>query len=85
MAGNKKNNKQRRSWFQSFGWFYLPMTWAGALVMALAFAFCLSVFLLIDTHAQSLSELLYALFPYLACSFLLVDWIAGKSSKNSKP
>jgi hypothetical protein len=84
MARKKKNSRQRRPWFQAFGWFQLPMTWAGVLVTALALAFCLSVFLLIETHAQSLSELLYALFPYLACSFLLVDWIAGKTSKNSK-
>ena len=84
MVPRRKKGGQRRPWFEPFGWFQLPMTWQGALVVVLALGFCLSVFLLIDTHIQSLSDLLYSLFPYLACTFLLVDWIASKTSKKPR-
>jgi hypothetical protein len=51
------------------------------MVLVAALAFCINVFLAIDRHSHSVSDTLYGVFPFFACTFLLVDWIAGRTSQ----
>jgi len=50
-------------------------------VVLAAAAFCVNVFLAVDRHSHSASDTLYGVFPFFACTFLLVDWIAGRTSR----
>ena len=72
----------KQPWFKRIGWFYLPISVPGVIVFAAALAFCINVFLAIDRHSHSVSDTLYGVFPFFACAFLLVDWIARSTSRN---
>jgi hypothetical protein len=67
-------------WFSRIGWFYLPTTIAGGVLCLLAVIFCLTVFTAVDWHSHSVSDTLYGVFPFCACAFLLLDWVARRSS-----
>lgn len=67
-------------WFKRAGWIYRPVNWQGVGVVLLSLAFCVNVFLAIDRHSHSVSDTLYGVFPYFACCFLLVNWIAANTS-----
>jgi len=71
-------------WFKRCGWFYLPVSVPGALIPLAAVAFCAQVFWTVDRKSHSVSDTLYGSFPFFACSFLLLDWIAGRTSAGSK-
>lgn len=68
------------TWFKQWGWFYRPVAWQGIVVLLLTMAFCAQVFIAINLHAHSVSDLFYNWFPYVVCSFGLLNWIAGKTS-----
>jgi hypothetical protein len=70
-------------WFSRFGWFYLPTSAAGFVVCLLAALFCVSVFMAVDRHSHSASDTLYGIFPYFACTFLLVDWFGRRASNDA--
>ena len=70
----------KTKWFKRFGWFYIPVSVPGVIVCVLAAAFCLTVFTAVDRHSHSVSDTLYGVFPYFACAFLLVDWLAGRTT-----
>ena len=72
----------KRAWFKRFGWFHLPISGAGAVVSFVAVSFCVNVFIAIDRHSHSASDTLYGVFPFFACTFLLLDWI-GRSTSQS--
>ena len=69
-------------WFKRFGWFYLPFSVPGALLWCAAALFCLTVFRAVDRHSHSASDTLYGVFPFFVCTFLLLDWIAGRTSQT---
>ena len=69
-----------RIWFRQWGWLYLPVSIAGWLALTLFLIFCTQVFVVIDRHSHSASDTLYGVFPYIVCSFLLLDWLASKTS-----
>ena len=71
----------KQAWFKRFGWFYLPISAPGTLVSLAAVGFCVNVFLAIDRHSHSVSDTLYGVFPFFACVFLLVDWIARSTGR----
>jgi len=71
----------KQAWFKRFGWFYLPISTQGILIVLAAVGFCVNVFLAIDRHSHSVSDTLYGVFPFFACAFLLVDWIARSTSR----
>ena len=71
----------KQAWFKRFGWFYLPVSAPGTLVSLAAVGFCVNVFLAIDRHSHSVSDTLYGVFPFFACVFLLVDWIARSTGR----
>ena len=69
-------------WFKRVGWFYVPTSIAGAFVWLLGTLFCLTVFRAIDRHSHSVSDTFYGICPFFVCTFLLTDWIAGRTSRN---
>jgi hypothetical protein len=71
----------KREWFKRFGWFYLPVSIPTIVVCLAAAVFCMNVFLAIDRHSHSVSETLYGLFPFFACTFL-VHWIAPGTGRS---
>ena len=73
----------KTNWFKRFGWFYLPVSASGALVVLLALLFCLTVFIAVDRHSHSASDTLYGVFPFFVCTFLLVDWLGGRTSEKA--
>jgi Na+/glutamate symporter len=70
----------KSNWFSRYGWFYLPTSVVGGIVCLLAAIFCVTVFIAVDRHSHSASDTLYGIFPYFACTFLLVDWVARRTS-----
>ena len=70
----------KQIWFKRIGWFYLPVSVPGAVITLIILAFCGQVFLAVDHKSHSVSDSLYAVFPFFACTFLLFDWIAGRTS-----
>jgi len=68
------------NWFKRVGWFHVPASPAGAVLFLAAAAFCVNVFVAIDRHSHSASDTLYGVFPYFVCTFLLLDWIARRTS-----
>jgi hypothetical protein len=66
-------------WFKPFGMIFVPVSISGWIVTIFAAAFSLHIFLFFDAHAHSVSDLLYAVFPYWVPTFLLWAWIAGRT------
>jgi drug/metabolite transporter (DMT)-like permease len=62
------------------GWFHVPVALPGAILAILALVFCATVFLAVDRHSHSVSDTFYGIFPYFASCFLLLDWIAQRTS-----
>lgn len=70
----------KTQWFSRFGWFYFPTSTIGAVLCLLAAIFCLTVFTAVDRHSHSVSDTLYGIFPFFACTFLLLDWVGRRTS-----
>jgi len=66
-------------WFCPWGWLFRPVSVAGWVALLLALAFCAQAFAAIDRHSHSVSDTLYGVFPYFACSFLLLNWLASRT------
>jgi hypothetical protein len=73
------------NWFNRRGWFHYPVSWPGVAIMLVALAFCAQVFLAVDRHSHSVSDTLYGVFPFFACAFLLLDWVAARTSGPTNP
>jgi hypothetical protein len=69
-------------WFKRWGWLYRPVSWEGVVVLVAALSFCVQVFIAVDRNSHSGSDTLYRVFPYFTCCFLLVNWVAGNSSRE---
>jgi len=69
--------------FKRIGWWNVPASIPGAVVCLLAILFCLTVFRAVDRHSHSASDTLYGVFPFFACTFLLLDWIGGTMSDKA--
>jgi hypothetical protein len=72
------------AWFKRYGWIYIPVSLPGSVLVLLGVVFCLQVFVAIDRHAHSVSDVLYGVFPYFACCFLLLNWVASNTSAKGK-
>lgn len=72
----------KQDWFKQVGWFHVPVSVPGVVVTLGALGFCVNVFVAIDRHSHSVSDTLYGVFPFFACTFLLVDWVARKTSRG---
>lgn len=69
-----------RGWFRPWGWIYRPVSIPAVGLTVLTAAFCWTVIVAADRHAHSVSDLFYAIFPYVVCSLTLLYWIASKTS-----
>ena len=72
----------RKSWFNKWGWIYLPKSWEGVLITVLALIFAIHIFLAVDAVSHSVSDTLYGIFPFWAPTFLGWLWIASKTSTH---
>ena len=73
----------KTAWFKRWGWFYRPVTAPGVVIVAGALAFCVNVFLAVDRKSHSVSDTLYGVYPFFACTLFLVDWIAKRTSDEA--
>lgn len=66
-------------WFRPMGLLFRPASIAGWLLILIAVAFCVQVFIAVDRHSHSASDTLYGIFPFWAPTFLVVAWIADRT------
>ena len=74
----------KKFWFRPWGWIYRPESWQGLLLTALTIAFCVNVFVAVDHRSHSVSDTLYGIFPFVVPAFMLLNWIASKTSGHGK-
>lgn len=67
-------------WFCRTPLWYTPCHGWGWLIIALGAVFCATVLLAVNRHTHSLSDPLYTIFPYIACTALIIDRIAERTS-----
>jgi hypothetical protein len=72
----------KANWFTRRGWFYVPSSIPGGVLSLLAIGFCITVFTAVDRHSHSVSDTLYGIFPFFACTFLLLDWVGRRTSED---
>ena len=72
----------KTQWFKRLGWFYLPISVPGVVILLAVLAFCIQVFFAIDRKSHSISDTLYGVFPFFTGAFLLLDWIASRTSEK---
>ena len=70
-------------WFVPFGWLHRPVTLVGGLITLAAFAYLLQVFLAVNAHVHSVTDLLYAIYPHWGVTLLGWDWIARRASHGT--
>jgi len=70
--------------FKPVGWLHRPVMWQGFLAVALALGFCEQAFLAVDRRSHSASDTLFGVFPYVATAFLLLDWLASRTSEGAR-
>lgn len=75
--------RREDAWFRRAGWIHIPASWPGALATILALAFCAQTTVAVDRRSHSASDTLYNAFPFIACTFLLWDWLASRTSGMS--
>jgi hypothetical protein len=71
-------------WFKRWGWFYRPVSWQGVGGSLLALAFCVQTFIALDRHSHSASDTLYHFYLYAVTTFLLLMWVAARTSGEVK-
>ena len=67
------------SWFTRRGWFPVPTSLPGVVVVLMALMFVVQVVIAVDRHSHSVSDTLYGVFPFAACAFLLLEWVAVRT------
>jgi hypothetical protein len=67
------------SWFKPMGVLFRPASIAGWLATLAALAFCIQVFIAIDSRSNSVTDTLYAIFPFWVPTILLLAWIADRT------
>ena len=81
--GEKGEVVMKKPWFREWGWVYYPVTWQGIVLVVLILAFCIQVFLAVDSRSHSVSDTLYGVFPYIIPSLLVLNWVASKTSERA--
>ena len=68
------------NWFRPLGWFYVPVSIPGAIITLLILAFCVQVFLFVDSRSHSNTDTLYGIFPFVVPALLVLDWVARRTT-----
>jgi len=63
------------------GWIYRPNSLEGVLLVLLALAFCVQVFVAVDRQSHSVSDTLYGVFPFVVPALIVLNWVAEKTSE----
>jgi len=71
----------KRSWFAPWGWIHRPVSMAGWIVTLAALTFCIHIFIFVDRHSHSVSDMLYGIFPFVVPCCLVWEWVASKTSR----
>ena len=74
----------KQAWFRRVSGFPVPVSLPGAVICAAATVLCINVFLAVDRRSHSASDTLYGVFPFFACTFLLVEWIARSTGDSQR-
>jgi hypothetical protein len=72
-----------KHWFSSHGWICLPQSWQGLAITASTNVFCVASFVAVDRHSHSVSDTVFGVFPYIVPAFLLLNWVASKTSQRA--
>ncbi|PIR04207.1 MAG: hypothetical protein COV59_03420 [Candidatus Magasanikbacteria bacterium CG11_big_fil_rev_8_21_14_0_20_39_34] len=72
----------KKTWFEKSGWIYPPISFEGTLMFSLCILFCFHIFFFFDQKSQSISDTLYAVFPYVPSIFLFYTWITSEKEKK---
>jgi hypothetical protein len=71
-------------WFKPLGFVFRPVSVPGWLISLAGLAFCVHIFLFLDSRSHSVSDTLYGIFPYWVPTFLLWTWIASRTSDQRR-
>ena len=71
-------------WFRPMGLLFRPASIAGWLLILIALAFCVQVFIAVDRHSHSATDTLYGIFPFWAPTFLALAWIADRTGGRNQ-
>ena len=72
-----------QNWYRPWGWIYRPVSWQGVLLIVAALIFCATVVRAADRQSHSVSDFLYAIFPFVVPCLLALDWVASRTSGAS--
>ncbi len=72
-------------WFKRIGIFFLPVTFAGWIILLAALAYAVYVFIDIDSRSHSVSDTLINFVLNLLIIGAVYSLIAFATSRNSKP
>jgi hypothetical protein len=70
----------KMNWFKPWGWIYRPVSWQGFLTVMLTVIFFVQVFWAVDRSSHLVSDTLYEIFPYIVPAFMVLNWVASKTS-----
>jgi hypothetical protein len=70
----------KTNWFEPLGWLHRPVSVAGWLISAAALAYMIQVFLALNMHSYSVSDMLYGVYLHWGVTLLGWDWIARRTS-----
>jgi hypothetical protein len=68
-------------WFKKIGWFFVPVSIVGFIIVLMLGVLLATVVVAADRHAHSVSDELYGIFPYAVCCFYLINWIGKNTSE----
>ncbi len=80
MRVDYERTSRARRWFAPWGWIYRPVSVEGVLLVLVALAFCVQVFLAVDRQSHSVSDTMYGIFPFVVPALIVLNWIASKTS-----
>ena len=69
--------------FKELGLIYRPSSATGWIVTAAAIAFCVQVFVFVDSRSHSITDTLYGIFPYVAPTLLGLYVLAMRTTQGS--
>lgn len=72
------------NWFKKVGLIFVPVSIAGAILLLLTVAFCITVFVAVDRQSHSVTDTLYGIFPSFVSAFTVLFWVANNTSVESR-
>ena len=69
--------------FKEWGLLYRPVTLVSWTTTLLAIAFCVHIFLFVDSRSHSVTDTLYGIFPYVVPTVLALYLFALRTSRFS--